>query len=54
MASSDSHKRLSLKEFVWLGFNYAVGISFIVVTLQFYLILECLIQLVLMQYGYIY
>lgn len=29
MSNQDSHKRLSLKEFVWLGFNYAVGIGFI-------------------------
>ncbi|WP_338960565.1 APC family permease [Spiroplasma endosymbiont of Lasioglossum villosulum] len=29
MKSDESHKRLSLKEFVWLGFNYAVGIGFI-------------------------
>ncbi|WP_425380969.1 APC family permease [Spiroplasma endosymbiont of Polydrusus pterygomalis] len=29
MTNSESHKRLSLKEFVWLGFNYAVGIGFI-------------------------
>lgn len=27
--TSSSHKRLSLKEFVWLGFNYVVGIGFI-------------------------
>lgn len=29
MENDNSHKRLSLKEFVWLGFNYAVGIGFI-------------------------
>ena len=29
MSNINSHKRLSLKEFIWLGFNYAVGIGFI-------------------------